>query len=55
MAVHQTGELDPFADEPCAGLAAVAELPALAGSGYLRAAGVRLLLLDDCKLDSCAV
>ena len=46
-AVHQTGKLDPFPDELCAGLVTVVGLPALADCGYLRAAGFRLFLFDD--------
>src|SRR5690606_415555 len=55
VAIHKTGKLDPFPDELCAGLVTVARLPALADCGYLRAAGFRLFLFDDSKLDSRAV
>lgn len=44
MAIYPSRQLDPLADEPCAGLAAVAKLPAVAGGGALDSAGVWLLL-----------
>ena len=46
VAVYPSRQLDPLADEPCAGLAAVAKLPAVAGGSALNPAGVWLLLFD---------
>ena len=52
MAIYPSRQLDPLADEPCAGLAAVAELSAVAGGSALDSAGVWLLLFDYRQLDS---